>query len=427
MKIKLLIVALISQVAISQHRSCGMKEYMQQIMSDPQAREQYLKQQELFKAEYQRVMAEYKANKAAGIKRTTNATLRIPVAVHYPSATTATAAVKTCLRNFAQNQINILNADYNATNADISNWAGVSDLYPGTQVGDLDVEFVLATQNHPAGTGLVNGEVAVTFGTDFLNAGNVNCTNGCNDDTTWAGYMNFVVKNITGGILGFSPLGGSPNGGHAVVMDNNAFASGAGCTGYVPGAPYNLGRTVTHELGHFFNLDHTFANDNGCGSDDDGIADTPKTGYATYDCPADGSVAGCVPGEFALTMNYMDYVNDACMYMFTEGQRLVMLSYLNVIKTQYNSNTLSTPEVAKSRFSVYPNPNKGSFSIQFEEVLSDFSVQVVDQSGRVVLENDYAANNNMVQTIDLNTTATGVYFVTVKSDNSVTTKKVIVQ
>lgn len=420
MKIKLLIVALISQVAISQHRNCGMKEHMQQIMADPQAREQYLKQQELFKTEYQRVLAEYKANKAAGINRTTNATLRIPVAVHYPSSGAATAAVKTCLRNFAQNQVNILNADYNATNADISNWAGVSDFYPGTQVGDLDVEFVLATQNHPAGTGLVNGDVAVTFGTDFLS--------NADSDATWSGYMNFVVRNISGGILGYSPLGGSPSAGHTVVMDNNAFASGAGCTGYVPGAPYNLGRTVTHELGHFFNLDHTFANDNGCGSDDDGIADTPKTGYATYDCPADGSVAGCVGGEYALTMNYMDYVNDACMYMFTEGQRLVMLSYLNVIKTQYHSNALlGTNEVAKSRFSVYPNPNKGSFSIQFEEVLSDFSVQVVDQSGRVVLENDYAANNNMAQTINLNTTATGVYFVTVKSDNSVTTKKIIVQ
>ena len=57
--------------------------------------------------------------------------------------------------------------------------------------------------------------------------------------------------------------------------------SGVPSTAYVPAAPFNLGRTVTHELGHFFNLDHTFANDNGCGgSDDDGVADTPRCGYA---------------------------------------------------------------------------------------------------------------------------------------------------
>ncbi|MGX7668004.1 zinc-dependent metalloprotease [Flavobacterium pedocola] len=414
MKIKLLlIIAMVSQMAISQQRTCGAHEHMSKLMQDPEKKREYLAIQEKFRAEYQKILALRQTGKNA------NATIRIPVAVHYPSAGAASAAVKTCLRNFAQNQINILNADYNAMNSDLSNWTAASGFYPGVVVGDLDVEFVLATRNHPAGTGLVNGDVAVTFGTDFLS--------NSDNDPTWAGYMNFVVRNISGGILGYSPLGGTPGNGATVVMDNNAFASGAGCTGYVPGAPYNLGRTVTHELGHFFNLDHTFANDNGCGTDDDGIADTPKVGEATYSCPADGSVAGCVAGQYALTMNYMDYVDDACMYMFTQGQADVMRAYYNAIASQFQANVLGNNEAFKSKFVVYPNPNKGSFNIQFEEVFSNYSIQVVDQSGRVVLDSEYAQNGSLLQTINLNATASGVYFVTIKTDNEIATKKVVVE
>jgi hypothetical protein len=421
MKVKLFLLALISQLAISQQRTCGVKAHMEKMLQDPQKKKEYMEFQEKFRVEYQKVLAKQAVEKSGGVNKNTNATIRIPVAVHYPSAGSANAALKTCLRNFAQNQINILNADYNATNSDISNWASASTFYPGVVVGDLDVEFVLATQNHPAGTGLVNGDVAVTFGTDFLS--------NSDNDMTWAGYMNFVVRNISGGILGYSPLGGTPGTGDTVVMDNNAFASGAGCTGYVPGAPYNLGRTVTHELGHFFNLDHTFANDNGCGgTDDDGIADTPRIGNASYGCPANGSVAGCVAGQKSLTMNYMDYVDDACMYMFTAGQAGVMQAYYNVISSQFQTNVLlGADEAFKNKFLIYPNPNKGSFTIQFDELVTNYSVQVLDQAGRVVLDHDYVQNNNLIQNVDLKITASGVYFVTVKTEKTVATKKVVIE
>lgn len=418
MRIKLLLLVLASQFAVAQHRTCGVREHMDKLMQDPVYKRDYLERQEKFKAEFQRVLAEQLSKGTTG--KNTLTTIRIPVAVHYPSAGSANATLRTCLRNFAQNQINILNADYNATNADISNWTAASAFYPGVTVGDLDVEFVLATQNHPGGTGLVNGDVAVTFGTDFLS--------NADNDATWAGYMNFVVRNIAGGILGYSPLGGTPSTGDTVVMDNNAFASGAGCTGYVPGAPYNLGRTVTHELGHFFNLDHTFANDNGCGTDDDGITDTPKVGNASYSCPANGSVNGCVSGQKALTMNYMDYVNDSCMYMFTSGQANVMNAYYTVIASQFTSNTLSTEDQAfKNAFSVYPNPNKGNFNLQFAEITSNYSVQVIDPNGRVVFDGDFADQNQLTQTISLNATAKGMYFVTVKTDGAIATKKIVVE
>ena len=411
MKLKLLVCLFAMQFAFAQNRTCGMQAQLEKVMSNPQAKKQYLERQQKFQLELKKIIE----NQSQKTVLSPATTIRIPVAVHFPSSGGALPALKTCLRNFAQQQINILNADYNATNTDISNWTAASSFYPGTNIGSLDVEFVLATQNHPAGTGLANGTVAVTFGTDFLA--------GADDDATWAGYMNLVCRNIGGGILGYSPLGGSPGYGDTVVIDNNAFASGAGCTGYVPGAPYNLGRTLTHELGHFFNLDHTFANDDGCGTDDDGIADTPKTGFATYSCPGNGSVVGCVSGQYALTMNYMDYVDDACMYMFTVGQKNVMQAWYNVMLPDLATNVLSNNEVNPISFSVYPNPSKGIINLKFDNTISDFTINVFDSLGREV---NYTQNTSDAS-VEINSLSKGVYFVSIKTQNNMVTKKIIIE
>ncbi len=347
-----------------------------------------------------------------------NAIIKIPVAVHFPAVAT-TSTIKACFRTLAQSQINILNADYNATNADISNFAADADYYPGTNIGSLQVEFVLATQNHPAGTGLVNGDLAVTFGTDFLGS--------TNNDTTWAGYMNLVCRNAGGGILGYSPLGGSPSSGNCVVIAKEAFGSGSGCTGYVPGAPYDLGRTLTHELGHFFNLDHTFDGCDGanCATSGDRVCDTPATDMESYECPLAGEVVGC--SDYALTMNYMDYVNDACMYMFTAGQATRMMAWYNAIASQFRTDVLGNDSFAQNDFSIYPNPSKGSFTIQFKDLMNSFSVEVFDVTGKTIYENNYEQSAGLTQVVNLDHATSGVYFVNIKSDNGIVTKKLLIQ
>lgn len=407
-------------------RTCGMQAYMNQVWSDPILTKEYLERQAKFEIEYQKLLQQEEDYKKTGL-RSPNVTKIIPVAVHFPSVpNSSSASVKTCLRALAQSQINVINADYNAANTDISNWTAASTFYPGVTTGNLDVQFVIATQNHPAGTGIPNGTVAVTFGTDFLVAGNPNCSNGCNNDATWAGYMNFVVKDIGSQLLGFSPPGGYPSAGNSVVMNTICFGKGAGCSGYVPQSPYNLGRTVTHELGHFFNLDHTFANDNGCGgSDDDEVTDTPRCGFANYGCVTNGSVAGCVSGQKQLTMNYMDYSDDACMYMFSNGQKVRALAYLNTIYGQYKTNVLSNLEVNTIDFTVYPNPSNGVLNIQLTNLASDYSVEVYDAMGREV---DFTKNDNAnIKSIDLKNVAKGIYYVTIASENKQTTKKIIVE
>ena len=410
MKLKLLFVLLVVQVSFAQHRTCGMYEQMQRIMNDPAQRQAYLDQQSKFEVELQKLAS----------NRSTNTVIRIPVAVHFPAvATTASATLKNCFRALAQSQVDILNADYNGTNSDVSNYAADASFYPGTTVGSFNVQFVLATQNHPAGTGLVNGDLAVTFGTDFLGS--------TDSDTTWAGYLNLVCRNAGSGILGYSPLGGSPSAGNCVVIAKAAFGSGTGCTGYVPGSPYNLGRTLTHELGHYFNLDHTFAGCDGanCATSGDRVCDTPAQSVEDYDCPAAGSVQGCT--TYALTMNYMDYVNDACMYMFTTGQAARILAWYNSISSQFTTTALGNEEFLSSQFSIYPNPSKGNFNIEFKDLSNSYSIEVFDVTGKTIYENNFDQSANLVQVINIQNATSGVYFINVKSDKGIVTKKLVVQ
>lgn len=409
----------------SQERSCGMEAYMQQQMQNPEFARQHEENQMRFREELERIGQ----NPDALNRRNP---VVIPVAVHFPTGNESNRA---CLEALAQNQVDILNADYTATNSDISLWNTASAFYPGVNVGAINYFFCLATTNHPSNTDaqMVEGGPAVTIGWPFGGAGQDNY------DSRWAGYMNFVIRNIND--LGFSPLGGSIANGYAVTMDNNAFGSGSGCPGFVPSAPYNLGRTVTHELGHFYNLAHTFGYTAMCGTDDDGIADTPQVATATYNCPSNGSVNGCVSGEKALTMNYMDYTNDACMYMFTAGQATVMEAYLSFLQSQFKPNVTECafdPNFQISAFheSTSACPAGGSVSYTFDfTTFEGFNENTVfsasgQPSGTTVSfsPSSMSANGQFVMTVsNLGGATLGDYTITVTGTSTSVTNSEIVE
>jgi hypothetical protein len=290
----------------------------------------------------------------------------------------------------------------------------------------MDVTWEIATQNHPSGTGLNNGTLAVTFGTDFLS--------GADFDTTWSGYCNLVVRNISGGVLGYSPLGGSPSNGMTVVVDNNAFGatmsgSPSSCTGYVPTAPYNLGRTLTHELGHFFNLYHTFQSCDGsnCATSGDRVCDTPSSDTPWYSCVEGPGVVGTNCGTSQLTMNYMDYVSDSCMYMFTAGQVNRMNAWYNTIVSQLQTNVLANNEFIDRNFSIVPNPNNGSFAIQLNNKTDNYTVSIIDSLGREVYNNEFNQTTDLIQNIQIDNKLTGFYFISIQSDGAILNKKIIVK
>jgi len=411
MKLKLLFVLFFVQLGYSQQRTCGMEQKMEQIMNDPIARQNYLNSQAKFEIELA------KLNRNPNIISSTNTTIIIPVAVHFPDASAPSA----CLRALAQSQIDVLNLDYNGLNQDISQWINDRSYYPtNVNTGSLNIRFVIANQNHPTGLGLVNGDLAVTFGTSFL--GN------SDSDGNWSGYMNLVCRNAGANLLGYSPLGGSPSNGHTVVISNSAFGNGAGCTGFVPRSPYNLGRTLTHELGHFFFLDHTFAGcttSANCSTRGDKVCDTPPSSSPVYGCPPVSSTSQC--GVNTLTMNYMDYTDDACMYMFTAGQATRMLAYYNSISNQFLTNVLSTNSFFENNFSIVPNPSKGIFDIQLKSILDDYSIVIYDTTGRIVFEREYVNNSDLNQIITLNDTMKGIYLISIRSKGDSVTKKIIIE
>jgi len=246
-------------------------------------------------------------NDAAANRSECDAPLIIPVAVHFQN----TGIPLDCAIEMSVSQVESLNADFGAYNADIDTWNDLQPaMWPGIANQESCVQFCLATLDHPAGFGLQEGDYAVTLD---ATAGDF--------DAAWAGYLNFFVRDLGGGVLGYSPLGGQGNGDGA-TCDPSVFGS-VSCGGNTVNGPYNMGRTMTHEIGHYFLLDHPWAN-GGCGSNDF-VNDTPVTDAPTFGCPG-GEVITCT--EPILWPTYMEYCDDACLFMFSTDQVARMETYI---------------------------------------------------------------------------------------------------
>ena len=234
----------------------------------------------------------------------TRAVVRIPVVVHVLYRTTTENISDAQI----QSQITVLNQDFRRTNADRTTlWS---------QAADSEVEFCLATRdpNGNATTGITRTPTSVTsFGT---NDAMKYSSQGGKDAWATDKYLNIWVCNIGGGILGYAQFpGGGAYATDGVVIGYNYF----GTTGTAV-APFNKGRTGTHEVGHWLNLRHIWG-DGPCGTDDL-VTDTPDSDVANYGC-ATGRVS-C--GNVNMVQNYMDYSDDACMNLFTLGQKTRMQS-----------------------------------------------------------------------------------------------------
>jgi hypothetical protein len=192
-----------------------------------------------------------------------------------------------------QSQIDVMNADFRAQNSDASNTPSeFADL-----VADSEVQFTLAGVRR--------------YSTTTTQWGTNDAVKEQYPPVTPDTHLNIWVCNIGGGILGYAQFPGGPAATDGVVVGSNYF----GDTGYVS-APYDKGRTVTHEVGHYLNLRHIWG-DGQC-KQDDFVNDTPESNGPNFGCPSYPTV-NCRSND--MTMNYMDYTYDTCMYMFSEGQK----------------------------------------------------------------------------------------------------------
>ena len=136
-------------------------------------------------------------------------------------------------------------------------------------------------------------------------------------------HLNLWVCALANGVLGYAQFPGGPRETDGVVIDYRAFGSRGTAE-----APFDLGRTATHEVGHYFNLRHIWADTEDC-SGSDFVADTPNAAGPNYGTPAFPAVS-CGNGPHGdMFMNYMDYVDDAAMFLFTAQQVLRMRTALD--------------------------------------------------------------------------------------------------
>jgi hypothetical protein len=148
-----------------------------------------------------------------------------------------------------------------------------------------------------------------------------------------------------------------------------------------------MGRILVHEVGHFLNLDHTWGKSEGC-NNDDSIRDTPLQFGPYFDCPEHPQLS-C--GTIDLYMNFMDYVNDRCMYMFTGGQARRMLASLIFGRPELVSNSICRDDDIISTsgdLAVFPNPVSSDYvSIVMGKESGDIKeIIVYDSTGRLVWE-----------------------------------------
>ena len=212
-----------------------------------------------------------------------------------------------------KSQIRALNKDFRATNPDKSQtpapWKGL--------VSDARLKFTLVkvTRTKTAKTG---------FGAD--DAVKKASTGGIAPFSP-STHLNLWSCALTGGLLGYAQFPGGPPATDGVVINYQAF----GTMGTAQ-APFNKGRTATHEIGHYFNLRHIWGDTPDC-SGSDMVADTPNCAGPNFGTPAFPLVT-CNNGPNGdMFVNYMDYTDDKAMFMFTTQQVLRMRTALQAARS----------------------------------------------------------------------------------------------
>ena len=216
-----------------------------------------------------------------------------------------------------KSQIDVLNRDFRKTNPDITKvppqWEDLAT--------DVRIEFYLAKKD-PHGnptTGITRTRTTKTsFSYNGLEQPVKSKATGGADPWPADRYLNIWVCQLGDGLLGYAQFPGGPPETDGVVILHTAF--GTEGTAKKPGNPFNLGRTATHEIGHWLNLYHIWGDDNGACSGSDEAADTPNQGNANLGKPSFPHVSCDNAPNGDMFMNYMDYVDDDTMVMFTKEQ-----------------------------------------------------------------------------------------------------------
>lgn len=411
-----LLFTILSFVALAQ-RECGSLYYQQANASNLQVSRSIYEAQ-LFVQQNMHTLSGVKGAVTAGV-------IRIPVVVHVVYATDN--------QNISDEQIKsgieALNRDFRRRNSD----SALTPVHFKKVAADVEIEFALATAD-PYGrstTGIVRRKTSVK---EWQMNDKIKFTAQGGDDA-WDSnsYLNIWIGNLPR-VLGYSSMLGGPADVDGIVLHYGAYGT-IGAKG-----PYNMGRTLVHEAGHWLGLQHLWG-DTDCG--DDGVSDTPQQAGFTSGCPT-GFISTCNNGTAGdMYMNYMDFTNDACMNLFTLGQKHRMRLSLQKGGPRYkllSSKGLSQPtveeaapvvinppapveEITKPHFSFFPNPatNEIVFTFNDQSWLGK-EIRFVNINGTVVKKVVVAAPT---QRISLTQLQAGMYLIMGENNNQRMVQKLV--
>jgi hypothetical protein len=378
--------------------------------------------------------------------------------LHSGVAVNTTGATSGRNLNAAQinSQLTVLNADYRKLNTDFSTYVTQSAF--SSVAADVEINFCAAKVS-PTGTVLAEpgidrisvsskGWNALPYSMSYIES---TVKPGSSWDPTK--YFNIWVLEFGGadaGTLGYAQFPTIPSGTNPVT-DMVGAGGAANTDGVVldyhyvgntgtalASAPYNKGRTLTHEAGHWLGLWHIWGDDGSSCSGTDYVADTPNQADENYTCPTtNGAVSAdaCAGSTGAMYQNYMDYSDDKCMVMFTAGQKARMQAVMAncarrlSLTTSTVCSTVGIEEnLSNVNMEVYPNPTNGELNIDITTLeVQDFTISVINTLGQTVKEVKHMQSNGGKIKIDLSDKNTGVYFVTVKSASGSKVKRIVLQ
>ena len=402
-KLIALLLVITSLSAFSQRTCATMDKLHEEMNSNPN-----------FAIHHQEVMdfIQNPNNSQALFNRGTNSptiVVTIPVVFHvlYKNATQNVSDAQ------IQSQLDVLNRDYRKLNTDYST---VVPAAFQTYGADMEILFCKAVRT-PAGvtsTGITRKSVgsSFVFEDSYYSAAGEPAW-----DTTK--YLNIWIGRFTDtSLLGFAYLPSSAGNANDGLCIGDQYFGTVGTAS----APFNKGRTGTHEIGHYFGLDHPWGDDGsscGSGANSDGVADTPATNDPYFNCPTfpNNTNACAVTTNGSMFMNYMDYVDDACMAFFTAGQKTIMQNTLAGPRLSLLSSSgcatlgLNAVEAIKA-IAVYPNPVSKYFMITSPQVNID-EVEIYNVTGQLVKTQKLTQTNNVINIEEL---AVGTYYLRIYNE-----------
>ncbi|MFZ9661626.1 MAG: M43 family zinc metalloprotease [Chitinophagaceae bacterium] len=402
-----IVFALLLHIATYAQKNCGTSAY-----------------QERIQMEYPDMLSNLKTNvslSAYGIASSSETISRtaitIPVVVHIVYYNES----ENISNEQVASQIEALNRDFNRLNADFSKVPSVFSSLSG--VSEIRFELAKVDPNGRATSGITRTKSSRALWTNddkIKSAANSGVT-------PWdsKSYLNIWVSNLAAGLVGYSSAPGSPAEKDGVVIRYNAF----GTLGSVS-APYNAGRTAVHEIGHWLNLKHIWG-ESQCGSDE--VDDTPQQRTYSQGCPNFPKINTSCPtanpnGE--MFMNFMDFSNDDCMMMFTEGQikRMRLLFGAGGVRSSIlvskalgepwntSSDMLSTVPIGIINVKLFPNPTTGILTIEnkSDNSITGKKYQIYATDGRAVAQGSLTGESNTISVASL---TQGIYFIRIGEMN----------